>query len=128
SVMVLSFPVLVVQLAMSGLRQALATALLMVAYAAFVKGRRLSVAVWILLASQFHTSSIIFLPMVLLVGKRVSAVKLMTAMVLLSPVVAWFLGMRLEVYSDRYVEQIYGESSSSGAWFRYVLVLIPFIA
>lgn len=127
SVMVLGFPVLVIQLGMSGLRQALATAFLMVAYAVFTKGRRWSVAAWILLASQFHTSSIIFLPIALLAGKRVSAVRLMASMMLLSPVVSWFLGMRLEVYSDRYVEQVYGENSSSGAWFRYVLVLIPFL-
>jgi hypothetical protein len=127
SVMVLSFPVLVLQMGMSGLRQALATGFLMLAYASFVKGRRWSVAAWIVLASQFHTSSIIFLPIALLAGKRVSAVRLMTAMLVLSPVIAWFLGMRLEVYSDRYVEQIYGENSSSGAWFRYVLILIPFL-
>ncbi len=33
---------------------------------------------------------------------------------------------RLGVYSDRYIEQIYGENSASGAWFRYALVLLPF--
>lgn len=127
SFMVLAFPVLVVQLGMSGIRQAMALAFLMLALVAFVNGRRLWVAAWIVMAWQFHSSVIVFLPIALLAGRQVSAVRLGFAMVLLSPVVAWFLGARLEVYSDRYVEQIYGENSSSGAWFRYVLVLIPFL-
>ena len=31
------------------------------------------------------------------------------------------------VYSDRYIEQIYGENSASGAWLRYALVSLPFL-
>lgn len=128
AVLVLLFPVMVVQLSMSGLRQALATAFLMLAVHSFVKGRRLAVALWIVIAWQFHSSAILFLPIALLAGRKVSVARLGIAMLIASPFIAWFLGARLEVYSDRYVEQIYGENSASGAWLRYVLVVIPFIA
>lgn len=124
--LVLCFPVVILQLGMSGLRQALATGFLMLAFANFVEKRRLMVAVWILVASQFHTSAIIFLPAVAIVGRKVSAVRLVAALVLVSPLLALFLGDRMEVYNNRYVAQIYGENSSSGAWTRYVLILIPF--
>lgn len=123
----LCFPVLVIQLGMSGIRQALALGFLMLAFAAFADRKRLAMAIWILVASQFHASAIIFLPLVYLIGRAVSLPRLIAALVVLGPVVAWLIGDRVSVYSDRYVEQIYGENSSSGAWFRYALVLGPFI-
>ncbi|MAL03697.1 MAG: hypothetical protein CL625_05415 [Arenimonas sp.] len=123
----LCFPVLVIQLGMSGIRQALALGFLLLAFAAFADKKRLAMAVWILVASQFHTSAIIFLPLVYLIGRAVSLPRLIVALVVLGPVVAWLIGDRLSIYSDRYVEQIYGENSSSGAWFRYALVLGPFV-
>ena len=127
SVMVLAFPVLVIQLAMSGLRQALATAFLMLALHAFVRGRKAVTALLILLAWQFHASAIAFLPIALLAGRDFSIKRVIVAVLLMSPFVAWMLSSRLEVYHDRYVEQIYGENSSSGAWFRYVLIVVPFL-
>ena len=127
SLLVLSFPVLVVQLAMSGLRQASATAFLMLAMVAFVEGRRWWVMAWIAVAALFHTSAIIFLPIAFLIGRRLSTLRMSLVVLALGPVVAYLLGSRLEVYNARYVQQIYGEQSSDGAWYRYALVLIPFI-
>lgn len=75
---------------------------------------------------QFHTSAVIFLPIALLAGRSISIRQLVTALVLLGPVAGWLLGERLDVYADRYIEQIYGENASAGAWFRYALVLLPF--
>ncbi|MFY2763022.1 EpsG family protein [Arenimonas sp. MALMAid1274] len=121
------FPVLIVQLGMSGIRQALALGFLMLAMACFVEKKRLGMAIWILVASQFHTSAIIFLPLVYLVGRQVSITRMIAALVLLGPAVAWLIGDRLDVYSERYVEQIYGENSSSGAWVRYSMILLPFL-
>ncbi|MCO5054640.1 EpsG family protein [Thermomonas sp.] len=127
SVMVLSFPVLVVQLAMSGLRQALAVAMLMLAFRSFVLLRRWQVVFWILVASQFHTSVLVFLPIAALVGRQISLMRLIAAITVLGPLAMFFLGSRLEVYNDRYVDQIYGSQESSGAWLRYALVVFPFI-
>jgi hypothetical protein len=123
----LSFPILIVQLGMSGIRQALALGLLLLAMSAFANKKRLMVLLWVLLASQFHTSAIIFLPLAYLPGREVSLGRLVAAMALLGPAVLFVVGERAEVYSERYVEQTYGENSSGGAWFRYTLILIPFL-
>ena len=122
----LSFPILVIQLGMSGLRQALATGFLMMALSAFVRLRRIEFAAWILLAMQFHTSAIAFLPLIYLIGRSVSIPRIVAALAILGPVAGWFLGDRMDVYADRYVQQIYGENISIGAWPRYLMVLFPF--
>lgn len=122
----LSFPILILQLGMSGTRQALATGFLMLAFIAYTRNRRLAVALWIVLASQFHTSAIIFLPLALLLGRNISTVKLFAALMLASPAVGWFLSGRISTYNDRYIEQVYGVSESSGAWFRYAITVIPY--
>jgi hypothetical protein len=125
--MAIAFPILVIQLGMSGLRQACATAFLLLSYVAFVRGRRLTIAAWVFVASMFHVSAAIFLPMALLPGRRVSTKHLALAVVLMAPVAGWLLGGRLDIYTDRYVDQIYGESASSGAWFRYAYAVFPFL-
>lgn len=125
--LVLAFPVLVVQLGMSGIRQAMAVGFLMLALVSFTGRARLLTAIWVLVAAQFHASAIIFLPMALLAGRHLSTRRILVALIVLGPVVVYLLQDRLGVYSDRYVEQIYGENSSSGAWFRYALVVLPFI-
>lgn len=127
SLIAIAFPILVVQLGMSGLRQALATAMLMLACVAFVKGKRLMTGGWIVAASQFHTSSIALLPISALARTNISTKYVLSAVVLLSPLAGWLLGDRLEVYSDRYIEQIYGENASGGAWIRYAIASLPFL-
>ena len=125
--LVLAFPVLVVQLGMSGMRQAMALGFLMLALVSFNHRSRVLTAIWILVAAQFHASAVIFLPMALLVGRHLSTLRILAALVVLGPVVVFLLQDRLGIYNDRYIEQIYGENSSSGAWFRYALVVLPFI-
>jgi hypothetical protein len=124
----LFFPILIVQLGMSGLRQALAVGFLLLAFVQFVEKRKLRTAIWVVIAAQFHTSAYVFLPIALLAGTQVSVWRICAALMVLGPVAALFLDERIQVYSDRYVEQIYGESSSSGALFRYAVVLLPAIA
>lgn len=125
TVVTLSFPVLIVQLSMSGLRQALAVAFMMLAFSSFVRKRAAWVAIWILVAAQFHTSALIFFPLVFLVGRHISLRKLVMAFALLSPFVLYLMQERIAVYSDRYVQEIYGEMSASGAWIRYILIIAP---
>jgi hypothetical protein len=128
ALLALCFPILVIQLGMSGMRQALATGFLLLSIASFVEGRRLWVAVWILVAWQFHTSAIIFLPLIMLVGKNISATRIVSALALLGPVVILLAQDRFEVYSERYIQQSYGENASSGAWLRYGVIVVCFTA
>ena len=121
SILALMFPVLIVQLAMSGLRQALAVALLMLAWNAFVSRRRVWTLALILAASLFHASAIVFLPMVLLIGRQVSTVTLGLAAVVAMPAVFYLIGERADVYQGRYIES---ENESLGAIFRVALTVI----
>lgn len=123
----LMFPIVIIQLGMSGLRQALAVAFLLQAMISFVHVRRLNVGLWILLAAQFHQSAYLFLPLALMAGRQFSWIMAVAGVAVLGPAAYFLLGERADVYSDRYVEQIYGENSSSGAVLRYALAVLPCI-
>lgn len=121
----LLFPVIMVQLGMSGIRQALAVSFLLQALVSFVQGQRIQTGLWILLGAQFHQSAYLFLPLALMAGQKFSWVLAAVSLAFLGPAAIFLLGERAEVYSDRYIEQIYGENASGGALLRYALALIP---
>lgn len=121
----LMFPVLLMQLSMSGLRQAIAVGILMVATVQFMKRRRLATALIILLASQFHASAVMFLPLAALAKTKISFGRLTYAAFLLVPFALFLLADRLETYQDRYIYEIYGDQSAGGAVLRYLLLLPP---
>lgn len=127
ALIVTAFPILVVQLGMSGMRQAAALGLLMLGYVAFTERKRLITALWVMGAFLFHTSAIVLLPIALLARTAIFARYVLLAVLVVGPVAAWLLGGRLDVYTDRYVDQIYGENSSNGAWVRYAAAVIPFL-
>jgi EpsG-like putative glucosyltransferase len=120
----LVFPILVIQLSMSGVRQALAVAFLMGALDAFLHARRLQIVIYILIGSTFHQSLIILLPLALMVGRTYSFARVVGAIAILMPVAAYLLSGRAEVYQDRYIEEIYGAMDSAGAIFRLGLLVI----
>ncbi len=121
------FPILIVQLSMSGVRQALAVGFFMLAMVSFVKGSRLLVGIYILIGATFHQSVIVFLPLAVMVGKNISSVKVLAGLSIVGPISTFFLLDRLSVYNDRYIEQIYGAQESSGALLRLGLMLLTFI-
>lgn len=120
TLLTLAFPILIVQLAMSGLRQATATALLMLAFDAFSRRKRLAMVVWVLLASSFHATALMFLPLVLAVGRRPSLVGLVVGTLVAIPFAVLFAGERIDVYQDRYGG---GDVVSFGAVFRTALIV-----
>lgn len=124
-IVALMLPLLVVQLGMSGLRQAMAVGLVLLAFDAFIEKRRILTATWIIAAFLFHSSAIVFLPIAFIAGRQISLPRLIAAFAILAPVAAFLLGDRAAIYSNRYVEQIYGEQDANGAWFRYALSVIP---
>lgn len=121
-ILALLFPIVIIQLGMSGIRQALAGGFLMLAFNAFARGEKLWVAGWILTGAQFHASVAVFLPIVVLAGGAVTSLRLTAAVILLSPISAFVLGDRLSVYEDRYAT---GEVTSGGALIRYALLALP---
>jgi hypothetical protein len=123
-VLALMFPILIVQLSMSGLRQALAVAFLMLAMTAFIDKKRMMTAFWIIIGASFHQSLIIFLPLAFLVGSKVSTKKIIIALLIIGPISAIFLSARMDVYSNRYIT---GDAESAGAILRLGLILISAI-
>lgn len=121
------FPILIVQLSMSGIRQALAVGFFMLAVISFVKGSRVLVGIYILVGATFHQSIIVFLPLALMVGRSISTVKIGAGLLIVGPISAFLLLERLTIYSDRYIEQIYGTQESAGALLRLGLMLITFL-
>lgn len=121
-ILALLFPVIIIQLGMSGIRQALAGGFLMLAFNAFSKRQKLWTAIWILIGMQFHTSVVMFLPIAFLAGREVNTVRLVAAMVILGPVAALLLEGRAETYESRYLD---GDVTSGGAIIRYMLIFLP---
>ena len=122
-ILALLFPVSIVQLSMSGIRQGLAVGFLMVASVSWMRGTRLWTAIWIVVGAQFHTSVILFLPIAALAGRKVTTMKLFGSLVVLGPLAVMLLGDRFDTYSDRYLEN--NDITSGGAFIRYFLLLIP---
>ena len=121
-ILALLFPVIILQLSMSGIRQGLAVGFLMVASVAWMRGKRLWTAAWILIGAQFHASVLMFLPIVLVAGKSVSTPRLIAAAAILGPVAVFLMSDRLETYADRYLDS---DITSGGALIRYTLIMIP---
>lgn len=118
----LLFPVIIVQLGMSGIRQGIATGFLMIGSVAWMRGGRIWTAVWILVGAQFHASVIMFLPLALIAGRQLSTQRLAGALVLGVPVATYILGGRIDTYSARYIGT---DVTSGGALIRYTLIMIP---
>lgn len=124
-IIALLFPVVIVQLGMSGIRQGIATSALMLASVSFMRGHRILTGLIILLGAQFHSSAYVFLPIAFLAGRRIDVPRIAAGVLLLSPLAIYLLSDRLDVYADRYVDQAYGEITSKGALIRYALIMLP---
>lgn len=124
-ILALLFPIMMMQLGMSGIRQGIAVGFLLVAMTSFMKGHRIWTAIWIAVGTQFHLSVAMFLPIAFLARREINFRQLALAGVLISPLAILLIGDRFSLYQDRYIEQIYGEQSSDGAAFRYILNFVP---
>lgn len=124
-ILAMLFPIMLMQLGMSGMRQGIAVGFLLVAMTSFLKGSRLWTAIWIAIGTQFHLSVAMFLPIAFLAGRKINLRQLVLAGVLVSPLAILLIGDRMSLYQDRYIDQIYGDQSSDGAAFRYILNFLP---
>ena len=123
-VVALMFPILIVQLSMSGVRQAIAVSFMMLALVAFMDRKRVLSVVWIILGASFHQSVLLFLPLAWMSGRQLSVPRVLGALAILGPLALLMISDRIQVYEDRYVEQIYGENDSVGGLIRLALLVI----
>ena len=102
--LVLLFPILIINMPMSGIRQGAAIGLLCIAFVAFIDRRALWFALWVVLAAGFHSSALIFMLLLPVATGRYTQNRLMLAAILAVPG-AFFLasGDAAEVATSRYV-------------------------
>jgi hypothetical protein len=126
SVLILSFPILVLELAMSAVRQAIAVGLLCFAYNAFVEVRLLRFVLFVLLAASFHSSAMFFLLFVPFIHGELSIRRTVLAGVLALPGVYYFLtSSTFEQYSRQYIG---AATEAFGAPFRSGLLALTGLA
>lgn len=114
--LVLLFPILIINLPMSGIRQGAAIGFLCIAFVAFIDRRPLWLALWVVLAAGFHVSALIFILLLPVATGRYTRNRLMLAAILAVPG-ALFLGSgdAAAVATSRYVGT---GVDSEGAVFR----------
>lgn len=129
--LILLFPVLIVNMPMSGIRQGAAIGVMCVAFAAFIDRSTLRFVALTVIASGFHASAIIFLLLTPLVTGPFSRERLVLAAVLAVPGALVLLGGdTAEVAASRYIDSgvdAYGAIFRSGLLFITAIFYFFFI-
>jgi EpsG family len=125
-VLILSYPILILELAMSGIRQAMAVGFVCFAWNAFVAARLSRFVLFVLVAASFHTSAMLFLLLAPFVRGEFSIRRAAMAGLLALPGVYFILtSATFATYSSRYIG---GASEAAGAPFRCGLLALTGIA
>ena len=126
SVLILAFPILILELAMSGIRQAIAVGFLCFAYNAFVDSRLLRFVLFVIVATSFHSSAMFFLLLAPFVRGELSIRRVALGGLLALPGLYFFLtSATFEMYSQRYIGTT---ADAAGAPLRSGLLAITGIA
>ena len=103
--LVLLFPILIINMPMSAIRQGAAVGLLCIAFAAFIDRRPLRFSLWVVLAAGFHGSSLIFMLLLPVATGRYTRGRLLLAAVLAVPGVFFLAsGDAADVATSRYID------------------------
>lgn len=118
--LVLLFPILIINMPMSGIRQGAAIGLLCIAFVAFTDRRAVWFAFWVILAAGFHASALIFMLLVPVATGRYTRSRLLLAAILAVPG-AFYLasGEAAEVATSRYIGT---DIDAAGAAFRVAIL------
>lgn len=114
--LVLLFPILIINIPMSGIRQGAAIGLLCVAFTAFIDRRPLKFGLWVVLAAGFHVSALIFMLLLPVSTGRYTRGRLILAAILALPGAIFLASSEAaEVASSRYIDT---GIDAAGAAFR----------
>jgi hypothetical protein len=108
----LSIPVLVIQLAMSGIRQAAAMGFLFFALNAFIDRRPLRYLIFVVLAFTMHQTAIVFLILSIFIGERIRVIPILSAVIVFL-LISIFLFKDVDFYRDAYISQDYGAAGAA---------------
>ena len=119
---VLLFPVLIMNLPMSGIRQGVAVGLMCVAFNAFMDRRVVKFVIWTAIAGSIHSSAITFLLLVPFCLKLRPGVQMVAAAILAVPGLYLLLtGSAADVAFTRYVQT---DAEAAGANYRVALIFV----
>lgn len=120
--LILLFPVMVLNMPMSGIRQGAAIGLICLAFNAFNDRRTLRFVLFVVIASGIHSSAILFLLLAPLAGGGLDRRRLMLAAVLAIPGVIALLGSdAAETATTRYVNT---GAEAYGAVYRVLMLIL----
>jgi hypothetical protein len=118
--LVLLFPILIINMPMSTIRQGAAIGLVCIAFAAFIDRRPIWFALWVVLAAGWHSSALIFLLLLPVATGRYTKSRLAMAAILAIPgTLLLASGETAEIASSRYIG---GGKEAFGAVFRLGLL------
>ncbi|WP_234952241.1 EpsG family protein [Rhodopirellula baltica] len=119
--LVLAFPILIVNMPMSAVRQAMGIGMLCFAFIAFTDKKIAPFVILILIGGSFHNSILVFLLLAPLVGGQYTRNRLILSVLLAIPgVVALASTRSAEVMQSRYIES---NTEAAGAIFRVGVLL-----
>ena len=102
--LVLLFPILIINMPMSGIRQGVAIGLVSIAFVAFMDRRPLLYATWVVLAAGFHSSALVFMLLLPLATGHYTKTRLLIAALLAIPgAILLASGDSAEIASNRYI-------------------------
>ena len=102
--MVLLFPILIINMPMSTIRQGAAIGLVCIAFAAFIDRRQIWFAFWVVIAAGWHTSALIFLLLLpVATGKYTKSRLAMLAILAIPGILLLASGETAEIASSRYI-------------------------
>lgn len=129
--LILLFPVLIVNIPMSGIRQAAAIGLICIALSAFLDGRLIRFLFWTALASGFHSSAAVFFLLAPLVGGAYSKGRVALAGLLAIPgALLIATGGDADLAISRYVDSgrdAFGAAYRTGILFLSGLLFMVFL-
>ena len=118
--LILTFPLLIINMPMSGIRQGVAVGLMFFAFCSFVDRKVLRFVLITLAASTIHSSAVVFLALAPIAKRRLTAMSVAVSVLLLLPVGAVVMqGGASQVALSRYVET---DVDAQGAFFRLLLL------
>ena len=102
AIVALSFPILIMNMPMSAVRQAIAIGFIMMAINAFRDGKRLTYAGAVLAGGTFHQSSILFLGLAPLIRLRLTIWTAALSAILAAPGLYYLFASTFDIYTQRY--------------------------
>jgi hypothetical protein len=120
--LILAFPILIILLPMSGVRQGAAVGILCIALTCFMDKKLLKYIALVILAGTFHKSAILFLGLAPFIKSNFSFKSVFIAIIALTPLLFLeSLNSILSVYTVRYLSS---GLESSGAVFRLAMLVL----